>query len=401
VTSQCSDTPNRYVAVADATISKQAKHLNFGNLRTLGVDGGEEESLLRFELVGRPVHSAFLRVELVAAEKGIRGLREGHMEDLPLEVWRVPAVWNEHSVTWASKPRVTALLGSSSINATARTVQSEGSTGHIIVFDVTRDVQQLLQDSESSSKREVSFLLRVATQRGMPRVLALMYSREDGFGSAPMLEVYEHSCRDMGQPQSMHRGSTLWHQLPTSGDATIRGGIWSASNFGKERLLFINGGNGADQYQSFIEFQLDALYDPEFSRLGRAEIKLFKWRETTEEEVLDTKVHVVSVPWNETTITAVSAPAPQPLLQILFCNKGAALNPDENYLKIDITEELQHALGAKQKILSIQISRKSSSPSGGIAPMAFFARENGVKSPSMMVFQISNRISEADAKAMI
>jgi len=105
---------------------------------------------------------------------------------------------------------------------------------------------------------------------------------------------------------------------------------------------------------------------------------------TPEFEVEDIKVNQVLEPWKEHDITENNTPKVG--FNILYCNKGAKLSPEDMYLNLDVTEELMEHIQQGKKSFSIRLSRAEGKHAlRGTAPIGFYSRENGHKAPSLNI----------------
>ena len=345
-----------------------------------------QEAFLLFDLSGIRVGSlstATLSLEVWGGQKGIEGLRAGHMEDLPLKVGVVDtgaAPWTELGLRWGNRPQAQPV-----VKPHIQPRLQVSSHGHSLMLDidVTREVAALLMMNEASAPRRLGLKLWLDIPHGSSLTVASFYSREDGIGQAPSLTLRDKICT--GDVQVARHGGEEFHRIAASGDATVRGGPWGSHNFGRERILSLHAGGGKDEFESFIQFDLPAtFFDPHAPprQLGRAEIKLHKWRMTPEHEVDDIKVHMVKEAWREDDIT--STRTPQVGFNVLYCNKGAKLMPQDMYLNLDVTDEVQEALQEGRRSFSIRLSRQEGKHAlQGTAPISFYSRENRDKAPTL------------------
>jgi len=384
--------PIHLIASQDATVSQKSPHQSFGHTKTLQLDAGGEDgtdqlAYIGFDLTGLrlgSLGSCTLSLEVWGAQRGLEGLRPGHVEDLPLKVRTAPvgfgASFSEGSLTWSNRP-VRGLTELARPHRNASVAVTAAGQALILSLDVTTEVGQALMAGGSTARKHLIFELSLEAGAGSHNV-AGFYSREDRMGMSPTLRITDESCRETWQ--SRRAGGEVFHQIQVAEDATVRGGAWSTVNHGHEPLLSIHNGGGKDEYRSYIKFMIpEALRNPKGFQLGRAEVRINKWRGTPEHEADDIKVNMVHESFDEDTVT--SSNAPKAGWAVLYCNKGAILMPNDMYVKIDLTDEFHEALKQSRRSFMIQLSRKEGKQAlAGTAPLAFHSKESG-NGPSLSV----------------
>lgn len=379
----------RLVANQDASVSEKASSSSFGHGKVLNLDAGgapgtEQISYVMFDLTGvrlGSLGSSTLSFEVWGAQRGIEGLRPGHVEDLPLQIRKMEdSSWSEGSLTWNTRPKQGTIIAKPGIEGSVAVTAAGQAL--ILSIDVTSEVGQTLMQGDGRSVKKLVFELSLKVDSGSHTVAGL-YSREDGLARQPLLDITDERCLETHHQQSS--GSHVFHQIEASEDSTVRGGAWSTVNLGRETLLSIHNGGGGDSYSSYIKFNIpDSLRNTKGMQIGRAEVRINKWRATPEHEADDIKVHMVHESFDEYSIT--DATKPKPGWAVLYCNKGALLMPNDMYLKIDLTDEFNDALKQSRRSFMIRLSRQEGKQAlAGTAPLAFYSRESMTRGPVLSV----------------